>query len=207
MSGNYYLCPRLVPARRGLLVIMIKLNCKLCNKEFWVKPSRIGKAKYCSHSCRAIVCLKPYQFKKGYSFPEKWRSNLKKLHKGKRFSPNTEFKKGQSSWIKGTGIQTNTGRTHFKKGIRYSPETEFKKGQNANEKNSMWKGDNVGYCGIHRWVQRHKGKPKICEHCGATKEERKLHWANKDHNYSRNLDDYIALCVPCHRKHDKVLSL
>ena len=56
---------------------------------------------------------------------------------------------------------------------------------------------------LHSWVRKNKGKPKVCEHCGFTSDKpRKLHWANKDHSYKRILDDYIALCVFCHRKYD-----
>ena len=61
----------------------IKMICQICQKEFLIKPSRIKRygGKYCSKSC--------------YS----------KSMKGKRFSPETEFKKG---------IVPKTG---FKKGI------------------------------------------------------------------------------------------
>lgn len=65
-----------------------------------------------------------------------------------------------------------------------------------------WKGDNVGYLAMHSWVNRCLGKPKKCEHCGATAKERKLGWANKDHKYRRNLGDYISLCWSCHKKYD-----
>lgn len=29
------------------------------------------------------------------------------------------------------------------------------------------------------------------------------HWANIDHKYRRLLDDYISMCVSCHRQYDK----
>jgi len=46
------------------------------------------------------------------------KKNLPKtiFKKGKHYSYKTEFKNGHQSWLKGTHIQTNTGRTHFKKG-------------------------------------------------------------------------------------------
>jgi endogenous inhibitor of DNA gyrase (YacG/DUF329 family) len=82
-------------------------------------------------------------------------------------------------------------KTHLNKGT-------FKKGMIP----SNWKGDKASTTAMHIWVYRHKGKPEICEHCGATCVERRLNWANKDHKYRRNLDDYIALCYSCHRKYD-----
>lgn len=72
--------------------------------------------------------------------------------------------------------------------------------ERSGENNVGWKGEDAKYAAIHMWIRRVKGKPVICEHCGAKK--RKFHWANIDHKYSRNKDDYISLCVPCHRKYD-----
>jgi len=60
--------------------------------------------------------------------------------------------------------------------------------------------EEAGYGAIHDWVRRWKGTPNICESCGA--KDRYMNWANIDHQYKRILDDYIRLCVPCHRKFD-----
>lgn len=70
------------------------------------------------------------------------------------------------------------------------------------EKSYIWKGDNVGYRALHHWVRRELGKPMQCLHCDITDKEKKLVWANKDHRYKRNLDDFIPLCYSCHRKYD-----
>lgn len=136
----------------------------------------------------------------------------------------TSFKKGHK--------QLNTGRTWFrkgrvsnrkevrlskeikkkmslsKKGKHYSLKTEFKKGGNLNEKNSNWKGKMVGYYGLHAWVKRHKGKPKKCEMCNKyISDLRKIHWANIDHKYHRDLNNWIRLCSECHKKYDKDLKV
>lgn len=58
------------------------------------------------------------------------------------------------------------------------------------------------YVAIHQWVVREKGRPSKCEHCGTEKAKR-FDWANTDHKYKRDLDDYIRLCVKCHRSYDK----
>jgi hypothetical protein len=63
-----------------------------------------------------------------------------------------------------------------------------------------WKGDEVGYNQLHRWVRRNRVKPLTCERCG---EERPLDWANKSHEYRRDLDDWLALCRFCHWDHDR----
>ena len=87
------------------------------------------------------------------------------------------FKNGHQSWNKGM-------------------EWEEKQG----EKHHNWKGDNAGTSPIHIWVKRYKGNVKNykCKFC----DKQAKHWANKKHDYQRNLDDYMALCVSCHRKYD-----
>lgn len=70
-------------------------------------------------------------------------------------------------------------------------------------KSPHWKGDKVGYMGLHRWVRMHLGKPSICEHCG-NKDARKYEWANKSGKYLRDLTDWLRLCKPCHKKYDNV---
>ena len=38
-----------------------------------------------------------------------------------------------------------------------------------------------------------------CIECGS---EKGVCWANKNHKYNRNVDDYIELCASCHKKYD-----
>lgn len=65
-----------------------------------------------------------------------------------------------------------------------------------------WKGDRVGKEALHNWVQKHRGKPKKCEHCGTTKAS-KYEWANKSQKYLRDLKDWLRLCTKCHAIYDK----
>ena len=67
-----------------------------------------------------------------------------------------------------------------------------------------WKGDSVGYGGLHNWVKLYLGKPETCEHCGKTGlKGKKIHWANKSQEYRRELTDWLRLCVPCHSRYDR----
>lgn len=66
--------------------------------------------------------------------------------------------------------------------------------------NPLWKGSDVGYYALHSWVRRVKGSPQKCSKCGKT--GGKIEWANIDHRYDRNPDDYISLCTSCHREYD-----
>jgi hypothetical protein len=91
--------------------------------------------------------------------------------------------------------------TKFKKG--HTPWNKGKKCQHSarfGKSNPNWSGDKVKYFGLHKWVLFNKGKANKCEMCG---EIVNIQWANKSHNYKRDLDDWIALCIPCHRAYDK----
>lgn len=72
---------------------------------------------------------------------------------------------------------------------------------NTGNKNYNWKGDKVGYGGVHAWVRKNLGTPNKCENCKII--EGKFEWANKDHNYKRVLTDWIRLCPKCHRRYDR----
>lgn len=68
-------------------------------------------------------------------------------------------------------------------------------------KSWAWKGGNVGKGGLHNWVQKHKGKPRKCEHCHTTK-AKQYDWANISQEYKRDVNDFKRLCRSCHAKFD-----
>src|SRR4030042_4878084 len=55
-------------------------------------------------------------------------------------------------------------------------------------KAANWKGDDVGYHGVHYWIKQIFGNPRYCEHCKRT-DKKKYQWANKDHKYRRRKKD------------------
>jgi hypothetical protein len=168
-------------------------KCKKCGKEI-VKLQNISQKawaeryKYCSISCSKKD--KP-SWNKGK--PRTWKSP-------------GDFKKGYKPWNSGTkGIMKA-----WNKGKKWSSEVKKKmsgrRNHVTNEKNHNWKGDKVSYHGAHVWVKRHLGHAEKCRDCGAIGKKKNglwtIHWANKDHKYRRNLEDYIPLCPKCHKKFD-----
>ncbi len=77
----------------------------------------------------------------------------------------------------------------------------FNKIIKSGEDSPNWKGENVGKTALHNWVQKHLGKPSLCEHCETTK-AKQFDWANKSQEYQRDLSDWIRLCRSCHAKYD-----
>lgn len=75
-------------------------------------------------------------------------------------------------------------------------------------KNPNYKGNSkLNYQYLHFMIRKELGNPRKCEFCGKTGDNRQIQWANKNHKYNRTRSDWIALCVKCHRKHDKFLKM
>lgn len=95
----------------------------------------------------------------------------------------------------------NIGLGH--RGIKYSKESRKKMSKSQRqEKNGNWKGNKVGYKGLHIWVGKSLGKIKKCFRCGTTK-AKWYHYANISGKYRRELWDFMPLCVKCHRAYDR----
>jgi hypothetical protein len=57
------------------------------------------------------------------------------------------------------------------------------------------------YAAAHMWAAYNFGKPQECENCHTT-EKRMYHWANISKKYLHDREDWLRLCVPCHKNHD-----
>lgn len=74
------------------------------------------------------------------------------------------------------------------------------------EDTPKWKGDNVGYFGIHDWLTKHYGQPIGCEVCGLDDPNRQYYWANLSGAYTRDRFDFKRMCPPCHKKYDNKMK-
>lgn len=72
------------------------------------------------------------------------------------------------------------------------------------ENNPNYRGDRVGYTGIHLWLRKHHEKHGVCQFC---EEQKRTVWAlisAKD--YERKRENFIELCYKCHRNYDKTVE-
>lgn len=93
------------------------------------------------------------------------------------------------------GHKTNNGKTAWNKGLKLLAQ------QGANH--FAWKGKEVSYRNLHRWVERLIGKPSKCVNCSITGYGHKMHWANLSGHYKRELTDWVRLCPKCHKAYDR----
>ena len=74
----------------------------------------------------------------------------------------------------------------------------------GNELHPGWKGDKVGYSGVHKWIVRHYGRAEFCvwgDHPAT-----RYNWANVSHEYTRERDDWLPMCPSCHWKYDSIIN-
>ena len=145
------------------------------------------------------TCDKSFEKPRDYSWIE-WENKRK-------FCSHKCYSKSLNGFSRPEEIRIQISKTMKERGI--SPVIKWKKGKEflfSGKNNWNWKGDNIGYGGLHRWVERELGKPDTCEHCEKSGlSGQNIHWANKDHSYKRKLEDWLRLCVFCHKQYDKCL--
>jgi hypothetical protein len=114
-------------------------------------------------------------------------------------SPNRGwFKKGsQLNLGRKLSAETRAKISAVQMGQRKSPATEFKAGMES----TLWKGDSVGYGGLHAWVRAQLGpaRGRSCSQCSSNNG---VGWANRSHQYRRDIEDWLLLCAKCHAIYD-----
>jgi hypothetical protein len=63
------------------------------------------------------------------------------------------------------------------------------------DRNPYWKGDDIGYTGLHLWVRSRLQEPKLCHMCNKVPP---LDLANITGIYNRELINWQYLCRSCH---------
>ena len=141
------------------------------------------------------------------------REKISKALKGRHLHSPTQFKKGHKHtletllkigqslkghipWNKGTkGVMKS-----WAKGKTFSAEYR-KKLSDAHKGDNPCQAKSPSYYSTHGWISRQKVRPDVCSHC-KDKKTYTLHWANLDHKYRLDINDWIALCASCHRIYD-----
>jgi hypothetical protein len=153
-------------------------NCKYCGKEF---SSHNINPKYCSLSCKGLIQSAGISFNEAMVMYENGKT--------------------QEEIAIHFGVTQKAIYGLFKRN-KYKCRIPAKRNQ-LKEKNSSWKGDDASYGALHYRVEKERGKPCSCIMCNTTDISKRYEWANLTGNY-QNIDDYVRMCVSCHRKFDSL---
>lgn len=89
---------------------------------------------------------------------------------------------------------------------KHTPESIQKiKDAQSGEKSYNWKGDSVGYAGLHQWIKKQWGKAKLCEGENCKGNSARFEWANRSGKYKRVRSDWLQLCSSCHHIRDNLV--
>ncbi len=186
----------------GNIEHMIK-PCEHCGKDIITYPSKLvqGKDKFCSRYCANFTDNRKVSVMCGICSAEFKTDQLRiQDGRGKYCSIHCyqKSRKGKDAWNKGIPAPWAIGNKFRLGKGNPNPHKMFA------DENHKWKGDDVGYYGLHNWIRRQLGKPNKCESCGSDSlRPRQYHWANKSGKYKRDLFDWIRLCVSCHKEYDR----
>lgn len=131
-----------------------------------------------------------------------------------------KFIKGQKPWnydriqviCKSCKIQFSVSPSRVKKKGNFC-STDCSNNFNSvkGKGNYNWKGDDVGYSGIHVWIREKFGNAKTCENklreilkfpCSKTSQI--FQWAMiHEKGYKRKRENFMMLCVSCHSKYER----
>jgi hypothetical protein len=102
--------------------------------------------------------------------------------------------------IKPVSLSTRQKKSHSAKKSGVGKWMIKYTGMSANN----WKGDEVGYQGIHRWLSKTYGRADRCEKDDCTNKSTSYSWAKlRGKEYKRRRENFMRMCASCHIKYDK----
>ncbi len=129
---------------------------------------------------------------KGWRHTAEARAKIGAASRGRKTSPETRAKLSAAK----LGNTNSLGHT-------VSDEVRAKLSALASsrtaENSPRWRGDDVGYSALHRWMNNKYPRTGTCEACG---EVSNTEWSNVDHMYRRIRADWQELCKSCHDTFD-----
>lgn len=177
-------------------------KCNICGKFFKKEKSMTNHRRWCDKSFSDFQNKFKSQMREQY-----FNNELKLTFSGRQHTTETK-KKFKNSFTKERRLilsdKAKNNKNFSFKGYTHTKEvrniiSKTNKIEQLGEKNSMWKGDDVGYGSLHEWIKTYKPKSKLCECCG---KKSPFDLANISQTYKRDIDDYEWLCRRCHMSKD-----
>jgi hypothetical protein len=149
--------------------------------------------------------------RRGHVKGEPYRYIFGHQHRGKSLSPDHRAKISRAKRGRPVSEEQRARLASYNDNRKVSDETRrrmsaTRRGRFLGKQHPQWRGNAVGYSALHQWVARHKTKTGVCTECGTevgTSRYRGTEWANVSGRYLRDLDDFVELCIRCHRRRDR----
>ena len=142
-----------------------------------------------------LTSYTPLMPKKGYKQTPEHIAKRAAAHVGRTHSEESKAKISAAKKGHQTGM---TGKKHSPEARERMRQAHL--GKNLGPEHPLWRGEQVSYTNLHRWIERHKPKTGTCSDCG---EQRRTQWSNVDHRYRRERDAYVERCASCHKLYDR----
>ena len=185
----------------------IFISCEQCNKNFQIYPYEIGRARFCSASCRSSWVAMTYKVGLTRIGKEPWNKGKTGVYSSETLMKISMASKGRISPMKGKKAPWATGENSSSKRLEVRRKLSITKIGNKNpqfrhfdELSPVYKGNEAGYHAKHKWIYDRVKKEFLCKSC---EREGFTHWANYSGNYKREIEDYLELCPTCHSAFDR----
>lgn len=180
----------------------VPLICK-CGNVIFVMPSILKRQRYCSKDCRD----KYAEYKK--SSPENTVTRICVCGKSfNAFASKAKFGRAKHCSRKCAGVSRRAKRPLCKgcgNKVKLSKNEycswQCRAKHFRGENHYRWIKGDVNYKTLHSQIGVLHGRISKCEMCG-TENAKKYDWASKGHTYTRNIEDWVRVCVSCHRRLD-----
>jgi hypothetical protein len=147
---------------------------------------------------------------KGYDYDKKCEvcDNLIPIRKSLNKRSSFSVKLNRLVYPEKTRFCSVKCRMYWRNILNNSMKNTETKNKISGKNNYAWLGSKVKYFGLHSWIRKQIGsRPEFCGNCGVKGCEIKnkrwsIQFCNISGEYKRNLDDWLLLCIACHRKHD-----
>jgi len=165
--------------RRGKII-----KCLVCRKGFYVKPSYIKRAKYCSHECYI-------KSRVGRKHPKKWCENISRGLTGRKLSKTLKEKlskshKGEIAWNRGKTSKEDPRILSGEKHPKYKGGKTKKKDSALFRRNREIAFKRDGYS---------------CQWCGTVNNLIAHHIDDYKETEDHSVDNLYTMCRSCHAKY------
>lgn len=120
-----------------------------------------------------------------------------------RIATRTESRMG---WVKGQPVRYRPGHHTRRRTVSAETRARIAAAMRGSASQPGWRGDDIGYESLHRYLRDNYPKSGACDECGASPVRTDFALI-RGRSYSRDIHDYRELCRRCHLRYDGHLKL